>query len=400
MVKKRVLACVLILGVIAGTTPAYAKSPKPTLAQIQAAKDAENGKRAAANAAAAKLAQANQTLRQLTSAADAARARYVRAQQQLAVAINISKVAALHAQMTAAAVSTAHKTIGKLATNAYIMGGGLTDIEPLLSANGPQDLVDRLSILGTLGAHNSTALDRYKSAEVVAAGAKREADAAKAAQQAATNEVASAKKAADDAKTAQQNEVDKLQKVQDELMRELASAKKVRITLEQQRQLALLEEANANKASQTPGQKSIWPDRGFKGRASFISTLSQRTAAVAYAKKQVLARKPYVWGAQGPNSYDCSGLVYAAYKSAGLVWPYWSRLNAALYSVSTMHVKLTDLLPGDFLFYSYDGTVGSIHHMGIYAGDGMMWEANSTRYGLLYSSIYSVKGLMPFGGRV
>ncbi len=400
MVKKRVLACVLILGFLASTTPAYAKSPKPTLAQIQAAKDAEAAKRAAANAAAAKLAQATQTLRQLSAAADAARARYLRAQQQLAVAVSISKAAALHAQMTAAAVTSAHQAIGKLATNAYIMGGGLTDIEPLLSSNGPQDLVDRLSILSTLGAHNSTALDRYKSAEVVAAGAKREADAAKAAQQAATNEVASAKKAADDAKAAQQAEVDKLQKVQDQLMREFASAKRVRVTLEQQRQLALLEEANAKKASQTPGQKSIWDDRGFKGRANFISTLAQRSAAVAYAKKQVLARKPYVWGAQGPNSYDCSGLVYAAYKSAGLVWPYWSRLNAALYSVSTYHVHLDALIPGDLLFYSYDGSVGSIHHVGIYAGDGMMWEANSTRYGLLYSSIYSVKGLMPFGGRV
>jgi len=391
---------VLILGFIAGTTPAYAKSPKPTLAQIQAAKNAEAAKRAAANAAAAKLAQANQTLHQLTSAADAARARYVRAQQQLAVAVSISKVAARHAKMTAAAVATAHQAIGKLATNAYIMGGGLTDIEPLLSANGPQDLVDRLSILSTLGAHNSTALDRYKSAELVAAGAKREADAAKSAQQAATNEVASAKKIADDAKLAQQTEVNKLQKVQDELMREFASAKKVRVTLEQQRQLALLEEANAKKAAQTPGQKSIWDDRGFKGRATFISTLAQRTAAVAYAKKQVLARKPYVWGAQGPNSFDCSGLVYAAYKSAGLAWPYWSRLNAALYSVATMHVKLNMLIPGDLLFYSFDGTVGSIHHMSIYAGNGMMWEANSTRYGLLYSSIYSVKGMMPFGGRV
>jgi len=42
------------------------------------------------------------------------------------------------------------------------------------------------------------------------------------------------------------------------------------------------------------------------------------------AKKQFLARnpiKPYVWGAQGPNSFDCSGLVYAAYKSAGLGYP-------------------------------------------------------------------------------
>jgi cell wall-associated NlpC family hydrolase len=398
--KMRVIACALVIGVLAGSTPAYAKSPKPTLAQIQAAKKAEAAKRVAANVAVTKLAQATQTLHTLAAASDAARGRYVRAQQQLAGAINISHVATLHSQKTAAAVNSAHRTIGKLAINAYIMGGGLTDIEPLLSSNGPQDLVDRLSILSTLGAHNSTALDRYQAAEVIAASAKKEADAAKRAQQSATNEVASAKKIADDAKAAQQAEVDKLKKVQDELMRELASAKKVRITLEQQRQLALLEEANAKKAAQTPGQKSIWDDRGFKGRASTISTLKQRAAAVAYAKKQVLARKPYVWGAQGPNSYDCSGLVYAAYKSAGLAWPYWNRLNAALYSVATMHVKLTALQPGDFLFYSYDGTVGSIHHMGIYAGDGMMWEANSTRYGLMYSSIYSVKGLMPFGGRV
>lgn len=400
MRQRRVLACVLAIGFIVGTTPAYAKTPKPTLAQIQAAKNAEAAKRAAANTAAAKLAAANQTLRQLSAAADAARARYVRAQQQLAVAIKISQAATLHAQLTSAAVSTAHRTIGKLATNAYIMGGGLTDIEPLLSSNGPQDLVDRLSTLSTIGAHNSTALDRYKAAQVVAAAAQRQADQAKAAQVRATTVVASSKKAADEAKSAQQAEVDKLQKVQDELMREFASARKVRVTLEQQRQLALLEEANARKAAQTPGQKSIWDDRGFKGRASFISTLAQRTAAVAYAKKQVLARKPYVWGAQGPNSYDCSGLVFAAYRAAGLNWPYWSRLNAALYSVSTMHVKLNMLVPGDLLFYSYDGTVGNIHHVGIYAGDGMMWEANSTRYGLLYSSIYSVKGMMPFGGRV
>ncbi len=400
MGKVRLLACALVVGLVAVSTPAYAKSPKPTLAQIQAAQAVESAKRAATRAAAAKLTQATQTLHALTAASDAARARYIKAQQLLVVAVKISQVAALHAQRTAAQVDSAHRTIGKLATNAYIMGGGLTDIEPLLSSNGPQDLVDRLSTLSTIGAQNSTALDRYQSAQVIAAGAKLEADAAKRSQQRATNAVASAKQVADDAKAAQQAEVNKLQKVQDELMRELASAKKIRITLEQQRQLALLEEANAKKAGQTPGQKSVWDDRGFKGRAATISTLAQRAKAVAYAKKQVLARKPYVWGAQGPNSYDCSGLAYAAFKSAGLTWPYWNRLNAALYSVATMHVKLTELQPGDFLFYSYDGTVGSIHHMGIYGGDGMMWEANSTRYGLMYSSIYSVKGLMPFGGRV
>jgi len=398
--RKRLLVAALVLGLLGSATPSYAKTPKPTLAQIDAAKKAEAIRVAAANDASAKLSNATSALRVLTSQADNARARYLQAQKVLAAAAAIAKVAALHAKQTASAVDIAHRTIGKLATNAYIMGGGLTDIEPLLSSTGPQDLVDRLSTLSTLGARNSTALDRYNTAEVAATAAKQRAIAAKVVQQSATNKVAATKKAADDAKAAQQTEVDKLQAVQDELMRELASAKKVRITLEQQRQMALLEEANAKKAAQTPGQKSVWDDHGFKGRANSISTQTQRLAAVAYAKKQVLARKPYVWGAEGPNSFDCSGLVYAAYKAAGLKWPEWNRLNAALYSVATMHITFAMLQPGDLLFYSFDGTIQSIHHITIYAGNGMMWEANSTRVGLIFSNMYSVKGLMPFGGRV
>jgi cell wall-associated NlpC family hydrolase len=164
--------------------------------------------------------------------------------------------------------------------------------------------------------------------------------------------------------------------------------------------LALLEESQANQANQTPGQKSVWPDIGFRGRSTVRTTQAQRDKAVAFAKVQVLARKPYVWGTQGPNTFDCSGLVYAAYKSAGLGWPNWDRLNSALYSGYTKHVSLNDLVPGDLLFYSYKGTISTIHHITIYAGNGMMWEANSKGKGLLFSNIYSIKGLMPFGGRV
>ncbi|MEI9907976.1 MAG: C40 family peptidase [Actinomycetota bacterium] len=396
----RLLALSLALGLIGAATPAFAKTPKPTLAQIQAAKKAEEGKRAAAHMASAKLAQATEALHALTAKAESTHAKYVKAQKELSAATRVANVANLHARKTSIAVSAAHKTIGLLASNAYIMGGGFTDIEPLLSSRGPQDLVDRLSILSTLGASNSTALDRYKAAEVVASSAKKAANKAKLAQQRATARVATAKKAADRARAAQQVEVQKLQAVQDALMKELESAKKVRTTLEQQRQLALLEEAAAARAAQTPGQKSVWPDLGFKGRLTTRATQKQRLIAVAYAKKQVLARKPYVWGAQGPNSYDCSGLVYAAYKAAGLGWPAWDRLNAALYSVATMHVAFKDLQPGDLLFYSYNGTVSNIHHITIYAGEGMMWEANSRSRGLLFSNMYSIKGLMPFGGRV
>ena len=400
MKRNKAISLALTLALSLGTAPAFAKTPKPTLAEIEAAKKIEAEKKKAADVASKKLAAANQTLRTLTAKANAAQVLYVRAQNELVIATKAAQAAAAHAAETAQAVTEAHRVIGKLAASAYIMGGSMSDIQPLLSANGPQDLIDQLSTLSTLGSQNSVALERFKAAEVIARAAKRAADDAKIAQQKATDKVAAAKKIADEAKAEQAKEVSKLQKVQDAIMKELASAKKVRTTLEQQRQLALLEESQANTAANTAGQKKIWPDLGFKGRSTIRTTEAQRLKAVEFAKKQVLARKPYVWGTQGPSTFDCSGLVYASYKYAGLDWPNWDRLNSALYSGYTKHVSLNDLEPGDLLFYSYKGTISTIHHITIYSGNGMMWEANSKGKGLLFSSIYSVNGLMPFGGRV
>ncbi len=397
--KYRLISLAIIAGLTLASTPAIAK-PKPTLAEIEAAKKAEAAKKSAADAAAKKLAAANTTLRSLTAKANAARALYLKAQQELNIATAQANAAAKYAAETAEAVQEAHRVIGKFAGNAYILGGSMSDIAPLLSANGPQDLIDQLSTLNTLGARNSTALDRYKAAEIVARAAKKKADEAKAVQEVATAKVAAAKKVADDAQALQQKEVNILRAVQDKLMKELLKARAARVTLEQQRQLALLEESQANTASTTINQAKVWPNLGFKGRSTSRTTEAQRAAAVAFAKKQVQARKPYIWGTEGPNSFDCSGLVYAAYRAAGLNWPNWDRLNSALYSGYTKHVSLNELQPGDLLFYSYKGTISTIHHITIYAGGGMMWEANSKSKGLLYSSIYSVKGLMPFGGRV
>ena len=395
----RAISLAVIVALAVPSVPSFA-APKPTLAEIEAAKKVEAARKKAADAQAKKLAAANQSLRTLTARANAATALYRKAQAELAVATAAANIAAKHAAETAAAVSEAHKTIGSLAANAYIMGGSLTDVQPLLSANGPQDLIDQLSTLGTLGSQNTVALERFKVAEEEARKAKKIADEARAVQQIATQKVADAKKVADDAKAEQAKEVAKLQKVQDELMRQLMSARRVRTTLEQQRQLALLEESQANRATQTTGQKNVWPDRGFQGRSTIRTTQEQRDRAVAFARTQVLARKPYIWGAEGPNAFDCSGLVYAAYRAAGLGWPNWDRLNSALYSGYTKHVSLKELVPGDLLFYSYKGTISTIHHITIYAGNGMMWEANSKGKGLLFSNMYSIKGLMPFGGRV
>ena len=165
---SRAISFALFAALTLSTAPALAKSPKPPLAQIEAAKKVEDDKKKAADAQAAKLAAANQNLRDLTAKANAATDLYVRAQKELAIAVAASQVAAQYALETEAAVTEAHHVIGKLATNAYIMGGSMSDIQPLLSANGPQDLMDQLSTLSTLGSKNTIALERFKAAEVIA----------------------------------------------------------------------------------------------------------------------------------------------------------------------------------------------------------------------------------------
>jgi cell wall-associated NlpC family hydrolase len=92
--------------------------------------------------------------------------------------------------------------------------------------------------------------------------------------------------------------------------------------------------------------------------------------AVAFARSQL--GRPYVWGAAGPSAYDCSGLVMAAYRRAGVWLPRVSReqWNAG------PHVGLGSLAPGDLVFFAYNaGSPSTIHHVGMYVGGGAMIEA-------------------------
>jgi hypothetical protein len=92
--------------------------------------------------------------------------------------------------------------------------------------------------------------------------------------------------------------------------------------------------------------------------------------AVQFALGQI--GKPYVWGAEGPDTYDCSGLVQAAYASAGVSVP---RVARAQYRATTP-VPVGAIIPGDLLFFGPDpADIESIHHVGIYLGDGLMVHA-------------------------
>ncbi|MEV4638405.1 NlpC/P60 family protein [Actinoplanes sp. NPDC049548] len=86
--------------------------------------------------------------------------------------------------------------------------------------------------------------------------------------------------------------------------------------------------------------------------------------AVAFAFAQL--GKPYRWGADGPGSYDCSGLTLAAWRRAGVGLPH----NAARQYASTAHIGRGQLRPGDLVFF-----YGPISHVGIYIGGGKMIHA-------------------------
>jgi cell wall-associated NlpC family hydrolase len=93
-------------------------------------------------------------------------------------------------------------------------------------------------------------------------------------------------------------------------------------------------------------------------------------AALAEAVRQI--GKPYVWGAVGADSFDCSGLTQWAYARAGVGLP---RVAAEQWYAGA-HISLGDLAAGDLLFWATDpANPATIHHVAIYAGNGQMVAA-------------------------
>ncbi|MEW2498874.1 MULTISPECIES: C40 family peptidase [unclassified Amycolatopsis] len=99
--------------------------------------------------------------------------------------------------------------------------------------------------------------------------------------------------------------------------------------------------------------------------------------AAAQAIKFALGEqgKPYVWGATGPDAYDCSGLMLRAYESAGVILP---RVSQDQYKAGAM-LPVREAQPGDLIFLATDpADPSTIHHVAMYLGDGKIVEAQQT----------------------
>jgi cell wall-associated NlpC family hydrolase len=110
-------------------------------------------------------------------------------------------------------------------------------------------------------------------------------------------------------------------------------------------------------------------------------------AAVAEARRQV--GKPYQYGAAGPDSFDCSGLVMWSWRAGGRSLPHSSTAQWS----ATSRVPIDQLQPGDIVFFGRD-----LHHDGLYIGGGQMIEAPHSGTLVRYASIY--RSDLVGGGRV
>ncbi|WP_267716849.1 C40 family peptidase [Streptomyces sp. CoH17] len=140
---------------------------------------------------------------------------------------------------------------------------------------------------------------------------------------------------------------------------QIAAAEKLESELEKEEKERL---ARLEKEAQARAQ-TAWLDSGILEDLDAGATERGRKA-VEYATAQI--GKPYQWGAEGPSSYDCSGLTSQAWVAAGQAIPrtsqqQWKQLR---------HVDIKDMRPGDLIIYFDDAS-----HVGMYVGDGSMVHA-------------------------
>jgi cell wall-associated NlpC family hydrolase len=176
---------------------------------------------------------------------------------------------------------------------------------------------------------------------------------------------------------------------QDRLAAE-ASAERARIQAEEAAQRAAAQSANGG-GGDIGGfsTASSAADIGISP-GSIPAPSSGAAAAVAYAREQL--GKPYQYAGAGPDSFDCSGLTMMAWAQGGVSMAHGSQ---AQYD-SFPHVPISDLQPGDLVFFGSSGPTN--HHVGIYVGGGTMIEAPHTGAFVRYSSIYR-PDLVPLGAR-
>jgi cell wall-associated NlpC family hydrolase len=349
------------------------------------------------------------------------------------------------AQQRASAAQTvadaAQLVVRRYAATAYQQGGSFGEFEAFLSASGPQDMMDRATALQAVGDARARTLEQAAATSIVADLMKRQAAQAQAQQQKAAEDARRAHDAAQAEANRAQAATTQIQSQQQAMVVQLAKLRKTSVTLEKQRQAGLAAAAAARAAAaEAARQARLAAARAAAAqaaaraaaqqaaaRAAAQAASQQAAAAAAQAAADALARqsqpspppvytppppppspnggvsavlayayaqlgKPYVWGASGPDAFDCSGLTQMAWAQAGVNLYHYTGAQWD----QTSRVALSDLQPGDLVFFGTDGP--SSEHVGIFIGNGQMIDAPHSGASVRIESMYW-DNLLPYGGR-
>lgn len=263
------------------------------------------------------------------------------------------------------------------AVSSYVHGGDNTFLSELLKSKG-SDLVSRRQYLQVAASDQRQAMDELKAAreDLTSAKAKAESDQ-KSAADAASQVDANRRQA--EAAVAQQQQL--LTKVNGDLAQLVAQEQAKQDAENARKAQALL--ASRQTAAATSGGASSGSSSKSKPNVAKVGSAPAPPpghgagAAIEEARRQL--GKPYQYGAAGPDTFDCSGLVMWSWRAGGV------SLSHSTYSQwdETTHVPLSDLQPGDIVFFGSD-----LHHDGLYIGGGQMIEAPHTGEVVRYASIY------------
>jgi cell wall-associated NlpC family hydrolase len=211
-------------------------------------------------------------------------------------------------------------------------------------------------------------------------------------QAAARRAAASAKQAAEKARADSQRIAGQIAAQKVELQRKLVAAQAHAGLLVAARTAAVARARAAAASRAAAARAAAAAGRGSRGGHRRVPGGSVAAVAVNAALSQV--GKPYVWGAAGPDAYDCSGLMLWSYAHAGVYLPHFSGYQY----LSGRHIPLGALIPGDMVFYSFNGSPSGIHHVAMYIGGGAMVEAPTEGIPVHVRSMY-YSGILPLGTR-
>jgi peptidoglycan DL-endopeptidase CwlO len=253
-----------------------------------------------------------------------------------------------------ARLEQAYTAVDQLTRSTY-QGGDLDQLGALLSSPSPAAYLDKVSLLDTVSAGDRAVLQGYQDASAAADAAQRDADA----------RALDARRAADDA----------AQAVTDAARTKADADKDVA-------------DANAALARLSPADRAALRSGGV---TNFALNVPGNTLGIA-ALRAALTRQgaPYIWGATGPRTFDCSGLVQWAYEQIGIAMP---RVAAAQQEVGTP-ITPDQAQPGDLVFFG-----DPAYHVGIYVGGGQFLEAPQSgdvvKVAPLRGNISSIRRISP-----